>query len=103
MTEPLRHPDIDWAALAPVLTLLGTACFVLLVGVFLPRGVRRPFAAFFAAAGLVAAGIVAGILFALDDEATTLVRDSLARDRLAELGQILVAGAGLLAVGVAYF
>ena len=28
----------------------------------------------------------------LDDEATTLVRDSLARDRLAELGQIFVAG-----------
>ncbi len=103
MTEPLRHPDIDWAALAPVLILLGTACFVLIVGVFLPRGARRPFSAFFAAAGLVAAGIASGILFALDDAASTLVRDSLARDRLAELGQLLVAGAGLLAVGVSYW
>jgi len=103
VTEPLRHPDLDWAALAPVLVLLGTAAFVLLVGVFLPRGARRPFSAVFAAAGLVAAGIASGILFGLDDEASTLVRDSLARDRLAELGQILVAGAGLLAVGVSYW
>jgi len=99
----VRHPDIDWAALAPVLVLLGTAVWVLLVGVFLPRGARRVFSAFFAAAGFVAAGIVSGILFGLDEEASTLVRDSLARDRLAELGQILVAGAGLLSVGVSYW
>ena len=99
MTEFVQ-PDIDWAALSPTLVLLGASAWVLLVGVFLPRPVRTAFGAFFAAAGFVAAGIVSGFLFDVDDTASTLVRESLIRDRLGDVSQILVAGAGLLAVGV---
>ena len=98
MEGAFRNPDIDWAALAPVLILTGAAAFVLVVGVFLPRTARREFGALFAALGLIGAGVAAGILFALDDQPGTLLRESLARDRLAEMAQIFLAGAGLLAV-----
>jgi NADH-quinone oxidoreductase subunit N len=101
--EPFTSPDIDWAALSPILVLLGAAAFCLVVGVFLPHGWRRPFAAVVAGVAFVAAGIAAAVLFGMDEEPSTLVRDSLVRDRLAELGQILVAGAGLLTVGVSYW
>jgi NADH-quinone oxidoreductase subunit N len=103
MQEPFRNPEIDWAALAPVLVLMGTSAFVLVVGVFLPHGLRRAFGATFAALGFVAAGVAAGVLFEMDNQARTVIAESITRDRLAELGQILLAGAGLLAVGVSYW
>jgi NADH-quinone oxidoreductase subunit N len=95
-------PTIDWAALAPVLILLGGASAVLLVTLFLPERVRRPFAAAVAALGFLGAGIAAGILFSIDSDGSGIVADALRRDRLAELAQILVAGSGLLTVGIAY-
>jgi NADH-quinone oxidoreductase subunit N len=103
MTEPFRNPDIDWAALAPVLTLMGTSAFVLLAGVFVPRSGRRAFSATFAALGLIAGGILAGILFTQDDAASLTLRESLVRDRLAEAAQVLVCAAGLLAVLVLWW
>jgi NADH-quinone oxidoreductase subunit N len=103
MQEPFRNPQIDWGALAPVLILLGASAYVLVVGAFLPRGVRRPFGATFAAFGFIAAGVAAGVLFGMDDEARSVIADSIRRDRLAELGQVLVAAAGLLTVGVSYW
>ena len=69
----------------------------------MPRVARRPFGATVAALAFVAAGIAAGVLFSMDDTASTLVRDSLVRDRFAEFAQILVCGAGLFAVGVSYW
>jgi NADH-quinone oxidoreductase subunit N len=98
-----QRPDIDWAALAPVLVLLGASAFVLVVGVFLPRRARRGFGAAFAALGFLAAAIAAGILFERDETASLTLADSLWRDRLAEMAQILVCGAGLLAVGVSFW
>ena len=100
MDDGFVKPDIDWAALAPVLILVGTSGFVLMVGVFLPRGARRGFGATFAALGLIAAAVAAGILFADDETASLTLRESLWRDRLAEMAQILVCGAGLFAIGV---
>src|SRR4051794_33607118 len=97
------QPDIDWAALAPELILLGAAAITLVVGVFLPLRWRRPFCAVVAGLALIGAGIAAGILFGLDDQPSTLIRGSLRRDRLAELAQVFVSVAGLLAVGVGYW
>ena len=51
---------------------------------------------------MIAAGVAAGGLFTLDDTACGLVRDALRRDRLAELAQVILAGSGLLAVGVVW-
>ena len=101
--EEFRAPTIDWAALAPTLILLGTSAFVLVVGVFVPKRIRRGFGAAFSALGLIAAGATAGYLWSLDDTARTVVADAIARDRLAEMAQIFLAGAGLLAVGASWW
>ena len=85
-------PDIDWAALSPVLVLLGGAAVTMLVPLFLPVGVRRGFSAFIAAAALIGAGVAAAILFAHDDSGRGIVADALRRDRLAELAQVILAG-----------
>ena len=101
MTD-FRAPTVDWAALSPELILLGGAALVLLLGVWLPVGVRRPFAAGLSALCLVGAGAAAIVLFVMDDAGRGVVADAIRRDRLAEFAQIIVAGAGLLAVGVSY-
>ena len=101
--EPFVKPDIDWAALVPMLILMGASMLVLVVGVFLPRSWRRFFAVSVSKLALAGAAIAAGILFGMDDQASTLVNGSLVRDRFAELGQIFVAIAGFIAVSVAYW
>ena len=97
-----QAPTIDWYALSPVLVTLGGAVVVLLVALFLPVRVRRDFSAVVAGLCFVAAGALAVALFAVDDTGTGIVADAIRRDRLAELAQILVMGAGLLAVLVSY-
>ncbi len=97
-----ERPTIDWAALSPELILLGGASLCLVLALFLPWAWRRPFCAAVAALSLLGAGAAAIVLFALDDTAHGIVADALQRDRLAELGQILVVGSGLLAVGVSF-
>jgi NADH-quinone oxidoreductase subunit N len=103
MEEPFRNPGVDWAALSPELILLGASAFVLLGALFLPRGWRRGFSSVVAALAFVAAAVAAAILYGLDDDGRAIVADSIRRDRLAEIGQILVAGAGLLTVGVSFW
>jgi NADH-quinone oxidoreductase subunit N len=103
LQEPFRNPGVDWAALSPVLILAGGSALVLLVAQFLPREARRPFGAFVSAVCLIGAGVAAGILFVADDGSRAIIGDAIRRDRLAEIGQILAAGAGLLAVGVSYW
>ena len=95
-------PTIDWAALSPELVLLGGAALCLLVPLFLPHAWRRYFCAFVAAACFVGAGAAAIVLFHLDETGTGIVSNAIRRDRLAELGQILVVGSGLLTVGVSW-
>jgi NADH-quinone oxidoreductase subunit N len=98
----IQTPSVDWYALSPELILLGTGAVCLLAAVLLPAGARRPFSAFAAAAGFVAAGVVAGFLFSGSEHAATIVHEAAYRDQWAALAQILIAGCGLLAVGVSY-
>jgi NADH-quinone oxidoreductase subunit N len=95
-------PAIDWAALSPILVTLGGAGVVLLVSLFLPTRARAPFGASVAAICFVSAGAAAIALFADDETGRGIVADALQRDRLAELAQVVVMGAGLLTVGVSY-
>ncbi|HET6657581.1 MAG TPA: NADH-quinone oxidoreductase subunit N [Gaiellaceae bacterium] len=95
-------PSIDWAALSPELALLGGAAVCLLVPLFLPHGWRRHFCAFVSIACFIGAGAAAIALFRMDETGTAIVANALRRDRLAELGQVLVIGSGLLTVGVSY-
>jgi len=96
------NPAIDWAALAPELILLGGASVVVVLSLFLPLRVRRGFCAVVAMLCFAAAGAAAVALFVTDETGRAVVADAIRRDRLAELGQILVAGAGLLTVGVSF-
>jgi NADH-quinone oxidoreductase subunit N len=97
-----QSPTIDWAALSPELILLGGASICLVLTLFLPWGWRRPFCAAVAAACFVGAGAAAIVLFVLDDAGRGVIVDAIRRDRLAEFGQILVVGSGLLAVGASF-
>ena len=101
--QEFQAPTIDWAALSPTLILLGASAFVLVVGVFVPKRLRRAFGSVLSALAFVAAGIVAGYLWSLDDSARTVVADAIARDRLGWMAWIFLAGAGLLAVGVSWW
>ena len=95
-------PAVDWLALSPSLALLAASAICLLGAVLVPRRAERAFSAVFAGAGFVAAGVLAGVVFDRSPEQQQLIADSMTRDRLAALTQILVAGFGLAAVLVSW-
>ena len=95
-------PSVDWFALSPSLILLGVGGACLLAAVFIPASARRPLSAGVAAAGFVGAGVAAGFLYSESPDATLEVADTIVRDRYAAFAQVIVAGAGLLAVGISY-
>ena len=95
-------PSVDWFALAPSLALLAAGGVSLLGAVLVPRGAVRAFAAIVCALGFAGAGVAAALLFWKSPESSLEVADALARDRFGSLAQIIIAGAGLLAVGIAY-
>jgi NADH-quinone oxidoreductase subunit N len=95
-------PTIDWFALSPSLALLAASALALLGAVLVPVAARKLFAAFVASAGFVAAGVFAGWVYAETPEATLKIADTITRDRFGTFAQIIIAGAGLLAVGIAF-
>src|SRR5438067_12513350 len=95
-------PHIDWFALSPELALLAAAGVALLTAVLVPRSIRKPFAAVVCAFGFLAALVLAAILYAHSADAHAVVSGAIRRDRFAALAQMIVSGAGLLAVGVSY-
>jgi NADH-quinone oxidoreductase subunit N len=95
-------PTVDWLALAPSLALLAAAALCLLGAVLVPRLARRAFSAVVCGAGFLAAGILAGIAFDRSPEAQTLIAESMTRDRLAFYVQLVLCGAGALAVLVSW-
>jgi NADH-quinone oxidoreductase subunit N len=95
-------PSVDWFAISPSLATLGAAAICLLSGAFMPRWFLRPFAAFFCALGFVGGGVLAGLVYIETPHGSLEVADAIFRDRYAAFTQLLVMGAGLLTVGVAY-
>jgi NADH-quinone oxidoreductase subunit N len=95
-------PKVDWFALAPALALLGGGAVALLSAVLVPPWVRAPLAAFATACGFAGAFVAAALLFWKSPEAQTLLAESMRRDRFGALAQLIVAGAGLLTVGISY-
>jgi NADH-quinone oxidoreductase subunit N len=98
----IEKPVVDWFALSPALALLGAAGVALLGAVLVPRSAVRVFSAVVCALGFVGAGVAAGLLYWKSPEATYEVADAIRRDRFGALAQLIVAGAGLLAVGISY-
>ena len=95
-------PHVDWFAISPTLSLLAAAALLLMVAVFVPVGPRRAVSAFIGFAGFAAAFVFAVLVDVRSPVATTIIDDSLYRDRWAALAQVLIAGAGGVAVLIAY-
>jgi NADH-quinone oxidoreductase subunit N len=95
-------PSVDWLALAPALALLAASGVCLLGAVLVPSFVRRAFSAVVCGAGFVTAGVLAGVAFDRSPEAQAQIAESMTRDRLAFLAQIVLCGAGAVAVLVAW-
>jgi NADH-quinone oxidoreductase subunit N len=98
----MTKPTVDWFALAPSLALLAAASLALLGAVLVPAVARKIFAAVVAAAGFIAAGVWAGLLYSETPDATLEVADAITRDRFGAFAQIIIAGAGLVAVGISF-
>jgi NADH-quinone oxidoreductase subunit N len=98
----IETPQVDWLALSPSLALLGAAGIALLGSVLMPASVRRGFGAYIAAAGFVAAGVLAAIVFSETAVPEELLADSMTRDRLGALAAVILAGAGALSVLVSW-
>jgi len=102
LASSIATPHVDWLALSPALALLAASAICLLGAVLVPAAARRTFSVVFAGAGFVVAGVLAAIVFDRSPEQQLMIAESMSRDRLAALTQILVAGFGLAAVLVAW-
>jgi NADH-quinone oxidoreductase subunit N len=98
----IPRPHVDWFALAPTNALLAATGLALLSAVLVPRRYRRPVGAALCALGYAAAFGFAIAVYARSAHGTGVVADAIRRDRWGAYAEMIVAGAGLLAVGVSY-
>jgi NADH-quinone oxidoreductase subunit N len=91
-------PSVDWFALSPTLALLGASGVCLLVAVLLPPWMSRAVAATVAFAGFVTATVLAAYVFDGSPNPQALLAESMDRDRLAALAQIVLAVTGAAVV-----
>ena len=95
-------PSVDWFALSPELVLLGVVALTMLFAVLTPRRLEKPLSALVCAGGFMGAFAAAVIVFDRSADGHPVISGEIQRDRLAALSQMIIAGAGLLVVGVAY-
>ena len=93
---PIDAPDLDYAALAPLLIVFGAACLGVLVEAFAPREVRHPVQVTIALAGTVGALVATLLLAGTGDRVTA--GDALAVDGPALFLQATIAALGALSV-----
>jgi NADH-quinone oxidoreductase subunit N len=98
----IHRPQVDWFALAPVNALLLATALALLCAVLVPRPWRKGAAATLCAVGYAVAFGFAVALYVRSAHGHGIVADAIRRDRLAELAALIVAGSGLVAVGISY-
>jgi NADH-quinone oxidoreductase subunit N len=98
----IDRPHVHWFALAPVTALLLAAALALLSAVLVPRQWRRGVAAMLCALGYAVAFGFAIALYVRSAHGHGVVADAFHRDRLAAFATLLVAGSGLLAIGISY-
>jgi NADH-quinone oxidoreductase subunit N len=98
----IHRPHVDWLALAPTNALLAAAGIALLAAVLVPRRARRPVSAGVCALGYAVALGFAVALYARSADGHGVIADAIRRDRWAELAQMIVAGTGLVTVGIAH-
>ena len=98
----MSGPAVDWFAISPVLALLAAAGVALLGAVLVPPRARAPLAAVACALGFAGALVAAALVYAWSADGEGVIADAVRRDRFGALAQMILAGAGLLAVGVSY-
>jgi NADH-quinone oxidoreductase subunit N len=77
---PLEAPSIDYAAIAPLLIVLGMACVSVLVEAFLPRHQRWPAQVVLSLVTLAGAGLALGLYAADGPDGVTTLADAIAVD-----------------------
>lgn len=94
-------PTVDWFALSPSLALLAAGALTLLGAVLVPQTAIRAYSVVVTAAGFLAAGILAAVVFDRTPEQVLLISEGMTRDRLAAFAQVVLAGVGLVVTLVA--
>jgi NADH-quinone oxidoreductase subunit N len=102
MIAAIPTPHVDWFALSAPLALLGAGTVDLFAAVLLPRRRRRGFAAFACLLGFAGAIVAAALLYSHSAGAHGAIANAIQRDRFGALAEMIVAGAGALAVLVSY-
>jgi NADH-quinone oxidoreductase subunit N len=98
----IATPHVDWLPLTPSLALLGASGLCLLSAVLVPGWMQRTIASIIAFAGAVTAASFAVAVFDRSSDAHNLLADSMTRDRLAALAQLILAVTGAVIVFVAW-
>ncbi len=91
-------PKVDWLALSPVLALLGASGIALLAAVLVPKWIRKTVSAVAVFAGFVVAAVFAGIVFDETPRAEALLSESMIRDQLGAVAQLILAVTGAAVV-----
>jgi NADH-quinone oxidoreductase subunit N len=94
----IETPKVDWFALSPTLALLGASGVALMVAVLVPPWMRKGASAGAAFVGFVVAAVLAGLVFDESASAEALIAESMTRDRLAALAQLVLAVSGAVVV-----
>jgi NADH-quinone oxidoreductase subunit N len=95
-------PSVDWLALSPTLALLGASGVALLSAVLVPEWMRRGVGAGVAFLGFTLAAVLAGVVFGETPSPEVLLSESMVRDRLAALAQVLLGVTGAVVVLVSW-
>ncbi len=91
-------PKVDWLALSPTLALLAVSALTLLGGVFYPRHSVRAFSVFVSLAGFAASAALSAVVFDRSEEGTSLIAESMTRDRWGAGAALVIAVVGALVV-----
>ena len=91
-------PTVDWLALSPTLALLAASGLTLLGAVIVPRASERAFSVVVSLAGFGASAALSGVVFDRSPDPTTVVVQSMTRDRLGALAAIIIALVGVAVV-----
>jgi NADH-quinone oxidoreductase subunit N len=98
----IQTPHVDWLALSPSLALLGASAVALFSAVLVPAWMRRSVAATAAFVGFVVAAVFAVVVFNHTPTPESLLADSMDRDRLAALAQLILSVTGATIVFVSW-
>ena len=88
-------PNVDWLALSPTLALLAVSALTLLGGVFYPRHAVRSFVVFVSVAGFAASAVLSAVVFDRSEAGTSLIAESMTRDRFGAAAALIIAVVGL--------